>query len=236
MRIYKIKALFKLGIEDLTKNMNVFIYVIMPLAFALLYSNIGAMPAEFLFSLCVLLNLSMVPVALMGTIIAEEKEKNTLRTLLLNDVNGFEILFAKASICMMFVIFNNLFIYYIAGLPLEDFILYQLVALFVSLAVIFFGAFVGLLAKNQMSAGLLSMPFMFLFMAPIFIEMIQNDIATKISSILPTDAMMTIFRKVSEGTAEISTIGMPIFIIGIWLIGSILLFNFVYKKVGVDNG
>ena len=31
MRFYKIKALFKLGIEDLSKNMNVFIYVFMPL-------------------------------------------------------------------------------------------------------------------------------------------------------------------------------------------------------------
>ena len=27
MRVYKLKALFKLGIEDLVKNMNVFVYI-----------------------------------------------------------------------------------------------------------------------------------------------------------------------------------------------------------------
>ena len=77
MRVYKLKALFKLGIEDLVKNMNVFVYIIMPLAFAFLYSNMDTLPKDFVFSLCMVLNLSMVPVALMGTIIAEEKEKNT---------------------------------------------------------------------------------------------------------------------------------------------------------------
>jgi len=77
MKFYKIKALFKLGLEDLLKNMNVLIYIIMPIGFALLYSNMKDMPQDFAFSLCVLMMLSMVPIALMGTIIAEEKEKNT---------------------------------------------------------------------------------------------------------------------------------------------------------------
>ena len=73
MRFYKVKALFKLGMEDLLKNLNVFIYVILPIAFAFLYANMGSAPKEYLFSVCTLLTLSMVPVALMGTIIAEEK-------------------------------------------------------------------------------------------------------------------------------------------------------------------
>ena len=80
--------------------MNVFVYVLMPIPFALLYSNISAGNSEYLFSLCILLNIAMVPVALMGTVIAEEKEKNTLRTLMLNNVQGTEILFAKAAICL----------------------------------------------------------------------------------------------------------------------------------------
>ena len=235
MRFYKIKALFKLGVEDLTKNPNVFIYIIMPLAFALLYSNMDTLPKDFTFTLCMLLNLSMVPVALMGTIIAEEKEKNTLRTLMLNNVKASEILFAKALICMMFVLLNNILMYLIIGFSMDKFIIYQLVGLFVSFAIILFGAFVGLLAKNQMSAGLLSMPFMVILMAPIFIGMTKSKIAEDISSFLPTDAMMTIFTNISKNTLSISKIDMPLLIISIWLIGSIILFNIVYKKVGVDN-
>lgn len=235
MRFYKVKALFKLGIEDLFKNMNVFIYVLMPLGFALLYSNIGGGSAESLFALCVLLNIAMVPVALMGTVIAEEKEKNTLRTLMLNDVKGSEILFAKAIICMLFVLVNDILMYFIFGLPMSSFLVYQGITLLVGLAVIFFGAFVGLLAKNQMSAGLLSLPFMVLFMAPMFVAMFGNDLATKISSLLPTDAMMTILTKVSENSVSLSSVGIPLIVIIAWFVLSIIFFNIAYKKVGVDN-
>ncbi len=235
MRFYKIKALFKLGIEDLSKNMNVFIYVLMPLGFAFLYSNIGEGSKESLFSLCVLLNIAMVPVALMGTIIAEEKEKNTLRTLMLNDVKGFEILFAKAFICMLFVFVNDILIYFVFQLPMASFLLYQGVTLLVGIAVIFFGAFVGLMAKNQMSAGLLSLPFMFLLMAPMFIMLFKNDIASKISSFLPTDAMMTILAKISQNEMTLSSVGMPFVVVIAWFILSFLLFNVAYKKMGVDN-
>lgn len=235
MRIHKIKALFKLGIEDLCKNMNVFIYIIMPIGFALLYSNMDLLGKEYIFSLCVLLMLAMVPVALMGTIIAEEKEKNTLRTLMLNDVKATEILFAKALICMLFVVIDNLLMFFIIGLSMEHFLLYQLVCLFVGIAVILFGAVVGLLAKNQMSAGLLSLPFMFLLMAPLFTGMVQSDIFSKISSFLPTDAMMEILDHIAKGTMTISNVGSSFLIILVWLAGSIVLFNIVYKKVGVDN-
>lgn len=235
MRIHKIKALFKLGIEDLCKNMNVFIYIIMPIGFALLYSNMDLLGKEYIFSLCVLLMLAMVPVALMGTIIAEEKEKNTLRTLMLNDVKATEILFAKALICMLFVVIDNLLMFFIIGLSMEHFLLYQLVCLFVGIAVILFGAVVGLLAKNQMSAGLLSLPFMFLLMAPLFTGMVQSDIFSKISSFLPTDAMMEILDHIAKGTMTISNVGTSFLIILVWLAGSIILFNIVYKKVGVDN-
>lgn len=235
MRINKIKALFKLGIEDLLKNMNVFIYIIMPVGFALLYTNMGDMNKDYIFSLCVLLMLAMVPVALMGTIIAEEKEKNTLRTLVLNDVKATEILVAKALICLLFIVIDNLLMFFIIDLPMTNFLSYQIVCFVVGVAIILFGAVVGLCAKNQMSAGLLSMPFMFILMAPLFTGMIDSKIFTTISSYLPTDAMMEIMLQISEKTVSLSTIGFPIIVILAWGIISIIMFNIVYKKVRVDN-
>lgn len=235
MRFYKVKALFKLGLEDLLKNMNVLIFVILPLGFALLYSRMDDMPQGYVFSLCILMNLSMVPVALMGTIIAEEKEKNTLRTLILNNVKATEILFSKALICMLFVIINNILIYFIVSLPMSTFALYELVALFVSCAVIFLGAVVGLFSKNQMSAGLLSMPFMLILMAPLFVQMVENKVFENIVRVLPTDAMMKTFSHISENSMNFSNVGVPLLIITAWFVGSIVAFNIAYKKVGVDN-
>ena len=235
MRLYKIKALFKLGLEDLTKNMSVFIYVLLPLVFALLYSGMDGMPESFVFSFCVLMNIAMVPVALMGTIIAEEKEKFTLRTLMLNDVKASEILFAKALICMLFVIIDNLLMFFIVGTDMSLFVPYQLISLFVALAVILFGAFVGLISKNQMSAGLMSMPFMVILLAPVFIQLMGNETVNNIAKVLPTAAMMTLFDSVAGSVSGFENVGMPLIVIGAWLIISVILFNIAYKKVGVDN-
>lgn len=235
MKFYKIKSLFKLGIEDLLKNMNVLIYIILPVLFALLYSNMGELSKDFAFSLCILLMLSMVPVALMGTIIAEEKEKNTLRTLMLNDVSATQILFAKALICMLFVVIDSLLIFFLMDISFSYFLVYQGVSIFVGLAVILFGAVVGLLAKNQMSAGLLSMPFMVILMAPLFVSFFDNKIANSISACLPTDAMMTIILNVSSNTANFSNTILPLLVIFFWLILSIILFKIAYQKVGIDN-
>lgn len=236
MRFHKFAALFKLGMEDLTKNMSVFVYVLIPLALAFLYSGMmeGA-PVEMLFFICVLMNLAMIPIVLMGTIIAEEKEKNTLRTLLLNDVRAVEVLGAKAVICLIFVILDNILMYFILGVDTAKFAQYQLVGLFVALAVILFGAFVGLFAKNQMSASLIAMPFMFLFLAPMFIRMLDNEVANKVSQFLPTDAMLTIFYSIYEDTVSAAKIAMPLVVIAAWLVLSVVMFYVAYKKVGVDN-
>lgn len=236
MRLYKVKTLFKLGVEDLAKNMSVFVYVLLPLALAFLYANLDAqIPEEYIYSICVLMNLAMIPVTLMGTIIAEEKEKCTLRTLMLNDVKAVEIMLAKALICILFVVLDNIAMYFIIGLSMQNFVLYQLVGLFVGVAVILFGAFVGVFAKNQMSAGLMAMPFMILFLAPMFIDMFDNEMAENISELLPTDAMMILFDSISKSTMGWAEVGKPVVVIVAWMIISVLMYNVAFVKVGVDN-
>ena len=79
------------------------------------------------------------------------------------------------------------------------------------------------------------MPFMFLFMAPFFIEMFHNKIADRISSLLPTDAMMTLFESISGNKLGWSAVGMPVIVIGVWLVISIVMYKLAFKKVGMDN-
>ncbi|MBQ7942640.1 MAG: ABC transporter permease [Lachnospiraceae bacterium] len=235
MRLYKVSALFKLGMEDLTKNMSVFIYVLLPLVMGLLYSNLDGISPEYNYSFSVLMNLAVIPVTLMGTIIAEEKEKNTLRTLMLNDVKALEILSAKALICLIFMLLDNILLFFIVGLPMNLFVLYQIPAVFTAIALLFFGAFVGLMAKNQMSAGLLSLPFMVVFLAPLFVQMMGNDLAKKISSAIATDGLMKIYLAIAGNDITFSSIGLPIIVIVAWLVFSVVLFQIAYKKVKVDN-
>ena len=154
---------------------------------------------------------------------------------MLNDVKPTEFLVSKVLLCMLFVMVDNVLIYFIIGLPIKTFIIYQLITLFTSVSLIFFGALIGLLSKNQMSAGLLSTPFMLVFMAPLFSVLIESEIINKIISLIPTDAMMKIFENLDKSQMQLSNIAFPIGVIAVWIVLSIILFQIVYKKVGVDN-
>lgn len=117
----------------------------------------------------------------------------------------------------------------------ESILIYQAIAFACGLAVVLFGAVVGLLAKNQMSAGLLSMPFMVILMAPMFIEIMGNETVKKIARLLPTDAMATMFAGVTQNEYTFDTMGSPALVIAGWFVISAILFALLYKKVGVDN-
>ncbi len=234
MRLYKVGALFKLGLEDLTKNLSVFIYVLLPLMMAVLYSAMGY-TGMFNFIMSVAMNLAALPVFLMGTIVAEEKEKNTLRTLILNDVKAMEVLVAKALICLLFVVIDNILIFFICEMDMSCFVLYQLVALLTAIGIVFFGAVVGLLAKNQMSASLYGMPFLIIFLAPAFVQAFESELAQNVCRVLITDAMIRIMEGIATGETGFADMWISYLVMAVWIAGGVVVFKIAYKKVGVDN-
>ena len=72
-------------------------------------------------------------------------------------------------------------------------------------------------------------------MATLFSVLIESEIINKIISLIPTDAMMKIFENLDKSQMQLSNIAFPIGVIAVWIVLSIILFQIVYKKVGVDN-
>lgn len=236
MNWYKVKAIFKLGIKDILKNSQTIVLIILPLFFAILYSNMdfgGAMSKEYLLVLCTILNIAMIPVSLMGMIIAEEKEKNTLRTLMLSNVSSTEFLLSKALICFAFMLVTNSIIYFVVGLSVDYYLPYLIISMGVTLAVIFFGAIVGILSKNQMSTGVTSTPLMLIFMMPIFF--VGGDtIVSKIFRFVPTSSMIELLEIVMD-TKKYADMVFPIVVTIGWVILGAILFKIIFKRKGFDN-
>lgn len=93
----RIYAIFNKDLKDLSKNMYVSSVLIMPIVLAFLYSNMGEVTIE-LHYLVINMTLASVTAFIQCAVIAEEKEKHTLRGLMLSPASLTEILTGKSLV------------------------------------------------------------------------------------------------------------------------------------------
>lgn len=126
---------------------------------------------SLILSLGISLNLCMDGFLMVGTAIAEEKEKHTLRVLMTSSVTGMQ--YFIGSILFPFVLMNiiNIAVLVISGISMSQVsvVAFLLVSAAASLISCVIGMIVGLCAKNQMNANLISYPLVIvLMMIPMF--------------------------------------------------------------------
>ena len=126
---------------------------------------------SLILSLGISLNLCMDGFLMVGTAIAEEKEKHTLRVLMTSSVTGMQ--YFIGSILFPFVLMNiiNIVVLVISGISMNQVsvVAFLLVSAAASLISCVMGMIVGLCAKNQMNANLISYPLVIvLMMIPMF--------------------------------------------------------------------
>ena len=113
LRMHTLAVLIKKDFRLMFTNKNMLIMILLPIGFAVLYQTIfgdvkeAGMPSNFVLTLCELLNLSAIPLTGLAMMVAEEKEKNTLRVLMLSDVSALEYIFSKiisvlVLICLLY--------------------------------------------------------------------------------------------------------------------------------------
>lgn len=237
----RVNALFKKEIKDLGKNMNVLMMCLMPLAFCIIYSklfetsiageNLGKL--EILI-LCVGMNLTLVSSFVIAMLIAEEKEKNTLRTLMLSAVSPWEFLLGKAIITLLLSVITNIAMFFIVRADIKYLGMYTLLTTLVVLSMILIGAIIGIIAPNQMATGVVGMPvLMILLMIPIFAML--NETLKKIANFLPSYNMNVLFGKLFKGQPMGSEAFYNVAVILAWILISAVAFAYTYKKRGLDK-
>lgn len=241
LRMHTLAVLIKKDFKLIFTNKNMLIMIVLPIGFAVLYQTIfgdvkeQGMPSGFVLTLCELLNLSAVPLTGLAMMVAEEKEKNTLRVLMLNDVSAIEYIMGKiiAVLCLMEVI--TVAIFFITGTAFAHLPIFLLITTLTSVSMLLFGSVVGLLSKDQMSTSTLSTPLMILFLIPPMFQN-MNDILNKVASIVPTTRMLDIINDAMNGESIINAAHMLDFaVILIWIILGILAFAMIYRRKGFDN-
>ncbi|MFR8213409.1 MAG: ABC transporter permease [Longicatena caecimuris] len=241
LRMHTLAVLIKKDFRLMFTNKNMLIMILLPIGFAVLYQTIfgdvkeAGMPRNFVLTLCELLNLSAIPLTGLAMMVAEEKEKNTLRVLMLSDVSALEYIFSKIISVLVLMELITIVIFFITATQLSYLPMFLLVTTVTSISMLLFGAVVGLLSKDQMSTSTLSTPLMILFLIPPMFQN-MNEVIDKIASIVPTTRMMAIINDAMNGMSILSQEHLLDFgIILAWILLGVVTFAMMYRKKGFDN-
>jgi ABC-2 type transport system permease protein len=234
--IKRVNALFKKELKDISKNFNVLFMAILPVVFCFVYTNLiktGELAGVYILSLCVGMNLVMVSSFVIAMLIAEEKEKNTLRTLMLSSVSPMEFLLGKAAITLLLSVTVNIIMFFMSGMGAQYLIKYILITTLVVLSMMEIGAAIGLLAENQMSTGTIGMPIlMVLLMIPMFASI--NNTLKKIAEFLPNYNMTLLLQKLLTGKSTGPSSLYSISVLVVWIIIGAVAFGYIYNKKRLD--
>ena len=241
LRMHTLAVLIKKDFRLMFTNKNMLIMILLPIGFAVLYQTIfgdvkeAGMPSNFVLTLCELLNLSAIPLTGLAMMVAEEKEKNTLRVLMLSDVSALEYIFSKIISVLVLMELITIVIFFITATQLSYLPMFLLVTTVTSISMLLFGSVVGLLSKDQMSTSTLSTPLMILFLIPPRFQN-MNEVIDKIASIVPTTRMMAIINDAMNGMSILSQEHLLDFgIILAWILLGVVTFAMMYRKKGFDN-
>lgn len=176
-----IQAILWKQIKDTFKNKEVLIQFLMFPVLTFFMENfieIENMPEHFFTNMFAVMYVGMAPLTSIAAIIAEEKEKNTLRVLRLSNVKAGEYLIGNAIYIWVACMIGSLVIGLAGGYTGKALVTFMTVMALGHLCSILVGAAIGVISKSQMAATSISVPVMmvlaFLPMLSMFNESIRK--------------------------------------------------------------
>lgn len=227
-----ILAIFKKQCKDLVKNKTVLIQFIMFPALTLVMSRMvkmDGMPENFFVGLFATMYIGMAPLASMAAILSEEKEKNTLRVLLMSNVKPQEYLFGIGIYLWLFCMIGAGVICAAGSYGLRERVLFMSVmAVGISLSLLA-GAAIGILSKTQMMATSIALPTMMVFSFLPMLSMFQEKVA-KVAKFLYSGQVHIAINQISSPRFEMGNLCITL----ANLILFFALFVVAYRKHGLE--
>ncbi len=231
MNLKRTSAIFQKQIKDTFKNKTVFIQFVMFPLLAIIMKNsvkMKGMPDNFFVTMFASMYLAMAPITSMSAVIAEEKETNTLRVLMMSNVKPVEYLLGVGSYiwfsCMLgSVVFAVLGDY--SNIQMLQFLGVMAIGISVSILI---GAAIGTWSKNQMMATSVTVPAMMVFS---FVPMLStfNSAIEKIGTITYSQQIYGLMNQIGD----LHITGQGILVIAVNLALTLGLFICAYRRSGL---
>lgn len=225
-----ILIIIKKQIKDTLKNKTILIQFIMFPILTLIMERavqFDGMQELFFTRLFSTMYIGMAPLMSVAAIISEEKEKNTLRVLMMANVKPFQYLIGVGTyvwiICMIGAGIMA------TGLEAKDIGLYLCIMGIGFIISILAGACIGVYSKNQMTATSLVLPVM-LILAFMPMLSIFNEKIAKVAKVFYTKQIQDIINEMSF--SKLNSQSAVIMLINAALL--IALFVLAYRKKGLE--
>lgn len=190
--------------------------------------------SAYALSLGVLMNILMEGIYCTAAALAEEKEKNTLRTLMTSSVNGLEFFLGSFIPVLLMCTAVNVLCALIAGVSMDasQWAAYLAVATACAAISTVIGMIFGIYAKTQVSASTITTPaLLVLMMLPIFSGF--SEILEQISGFLFTGIVFEAIANINSGLPVIDI--QSGVILSAEFILSVILFLALYRKNGFER-
>ncbi len=224
-------AIFKKQLKDTIQNKTVLIQFIMFPLLALVMSRtitIEGMPENFFVNLFATMYIGMAPLTSIAAVIAEEKEKNTLRVLMMSNVKPYEYLLGVGSYIWFACMLGAAVICAAGGFGQQESLAFMGIMAVGILASLLIGAAIGTWSKTQMMATSITVPVMMIFS---FMPMLSifNDTIAKIAKFIFSQQVSIMLSQVNAMQLEADNICIVVINMVIFT----ALFTFSYKKCGL---
>ena len=228
--MHNILVIIKKQLKDTLKNKTILIqFILFPVMTIIMENAISleGMPEHFFTKLFAVMYIGMAPLVSTASVIAEEKEKNTLRVLMMADIRPWQYLTGIGiyiwTVCMIGAAVMSV------GLPAADrpfFLLVMGAGLVISIMA---GACVGVASRNQMMATSTVMPVMIVLSFAPMLSMFNENIR-KVSKVVYTQQLRLLFDGMSFD--DMTGTGAAVLIISAAI--CVILFFLIYRKKGLE--
>ncbi|NKX61087.1 ABC transporter permease [Bacillus cereus] len=228
----RISAIFRKEVQDFKTNSQVLLMAFLPIILSFLFSRFGA--GKEMLGITTITAFLFVAGFVQSMVIAEEKEKHTLRVLMLSPASSVEVLLGKSilTVCLTLgICIVNLFILdqFSGNLLLLGFIFLCGTILFIVI-----GTMIGLLAASVPQTSIIGMPIlMTMYLAVQFEPMVENKVIKTMIGYLPTSHIVKALNSLVGG-AGFSSISGHVLNVAVWFIISLFVCLIVYKKKQLD--
>lgn len=230
----RVNAILQKDFKDVSRNSAVWVTAFMPLIMAFVLGKLDrevSIDAHYM-----VINLAMVIIGsfVQCSLIAEEKEKNTLRGLMLSPASTAEILGGKSLLSFIATMIVVVIGAYLTGYQPENLIIIIFAIILSSFFFIGLGTLLGLFSKSVMEASVIVLPFMLIFgFGNAFTAFTDKYPILKVMAYTPSAQLIEIAEKVESGI-EFSGVLLNFGIITLWIIAIYALTAFVFKKRKMD--
>lgn len=181
------------------------------------------------------MNIGMTGIYCPALLLAEEKEKHTLRVLMTSSVNGLEFFLGSVLPIFLATVAMNFLLLPLSGYSFSASALpvFVLVSVLASLISCIIGMLLGIFAKNQVTAGTITSPILLIF---VLVPMLSNLIEAfrGVSQFVFTGIMMDLVMNAVTGVEPLVSVS-GILVMGVEVLAALALFLVFYKRNGFEK-